>query len=136
VPTIVNDTSLGDTLHIAHAGDSVCYLVRADWCKRLTEKQGAHHRLYNCLGNKPNSFYGAQYVPVRVVPQDLIVFGTDGLDDYVQHEVQLAELAAEARAAVQSRGGDLCQQFAGRLIRFALEAGGNDNVTVVVVQVV
>jgi serine/threonine protein phosphatase PrpC len=124
--TLTAAVLVGDTLHVGHAGDSACFLLRADWAKQVTDKHGSHHRLFNCLGARIDAFSGAQYVPVKVVPGDVIVLATDGLTDYLQSDQDLASLARCAASF---------DQLPGALVRHALVGGGHDNVTVVAVRV-
>ena len=83
------------------------------------------HILYRCLGLKPK-------IEVDIPPSfelqtgDMLLLCSDGLWDMVQSEQYLAEvLAAGDPPAVQCR----------RLVDAANEAGGEDNITVVIVRV-
>ncbi|XP_062014638.1 probable protein phosphatase 2C 55 [Rosa rugosa] len=72
-----------DVLHYANVGDSGFMLFRNNKC--LFRSSTQQHR-FNCpfqLGNAPRSDHpsSATGVPVRVIPGDVIVLGTDGLLD-------------------------------------------------------
>jgi serine/threonine protein phosphatase PrpC len=130
---------------VAHVGDSRAYLLREGHLQQLTEdhsvpgallRQGritvqeAHdhpHRsiLYRCLGLKPGA--QADLVPsVNLQPGDLLLLCSDGLWDMVYPAERLAALlAAEATPQV------ICR----RLVEAANEAGGEDNITVLLVRV-
>ena len=134
-----------DRLTVAHAGDSRAYLWRDGGLRQLTEdhsvpgallKQGritpqeAHehphrHILYRCLGLKPNlevDIYPAE----ELHPGDTLLLCSDGLWDMVYPAERLsAFLASEAGTSF------ICR----RLVDAANEAGGEDNITVVLVQV-
>lgn len=127
----------GDVLHVVHVGDSSAWLLRADWCKRITEEQtisAAYEKatgkkadlswqgvLGNCLGVGRDAFHGAEHVPVHVVPGDVVVLSTDGLEI---SEVELVEVASRTKFEDLPR----------TLVDIALKAGGQDNVTVVAVE--
>jgi serine/threonine protein phosphatase PrpC len=135
----------GDRATVAHVGDSRAYLWRDGRLHQLTEdhsvpgallKQGritpeeAHehphrHILYRCLGLKPNIDVDI-YPSVALKPGDLLFLCSDGLWDMVYPTKQLAAfLASEAEPAA------ICQ----RLVDAATKAGGEDNITVVLVRV-
>ena len=138
---VVEDTRLT----VANIGDSRVYLWRQGRLQQLTEdhsvpgallKQGRitaeeaqHHPhrnvLYRCLGLKPS-------VEVDILPAqelqagDVLLLCSDGLWDMVYPEERLAAyLAAEAGLPA------MCKN----LVEAANEAGGEDNITVVLVRV-
>jgi serine/threonine protein phosphatase PrpC len=138
---VVEDTRLT----VANIGDSRAYLWRDGRLQQLTEdhsvpgallKQGritreeAHqhpHRnvLYRCLGLKPSvevDIYPAQELQAG----DVLLLCSDGLWDMVYPEERLATFVA-AEASPLS----ICRN----LVAAANEAGGEDNVTVVLVRV-
>lgn len=121
--TLTAAAIVGSTLHVAHAGDSACFLIRSGKAVRLTEDQSVGHRLLNCLGNRPGSFKGAQHVEVALFPGDVIVLATDGLTNYLATPQELARIAM----------GNTVRSFADALVKHALDSGGHDNVTVIVV---
>ncbi|MGD9144803.1 MAG: protein phosphatase 2C domain-containing protein [Anaerolineae bacterium] len=135
----------GDRATIASVGDSRAYLWRDGRLRQLTEdhsvpgallKQGritaeeAHehphrHILYRCLGLKPG--IEIDIYPSEVLqPGDALLLCSDGLWDMVYPQARLAAfLASEAGALT------ICR----RLVNAANEAGGEDNITAVLVQV-
>jgi protein phosphatase len=134
-----------DRLTVAHVGDSRAYLWRDGELRQLTEdhsvpgallKQGritveeAHehphrHILYRCLGLKPS--VEVDIYPSTVLrPGDSILLCSDGLWDMVYPSERLgAYLASEASPWF------ICR----RLVDAANEAGGEDNITVMLVRV-
>jgi protein phosphatase len=135
----------GDRATVAHVGDSRAYLWREGRLRQLTEdhsvpgallKQGritlaeAHehphrHILYRCLGLKPNIDVDL-YPSVELRPNDALLLCSDGLWDMVYPVEELAAfLASEAEPS------SICR----RLVDAAKEAGGEDNITVVLVRV-
>ena len=116
-------------LHVAHAGDSALYLVAGGRVERVTENQGSHHRLSNCLGCRDVAFSRAQVLSRQLAPGDTVVLATDGLTDYLAEATCDADFLA--RVAATAPFDDL----ADALVRFALARGGEDNVTVVALRV-
>jgi serine/threonine protein phosphatase PrpC len=134
-----------DRLTVAHVGDSRAYLWRDGRLRQLTEdhsvpgallKQGritpqeAHehphrHILYRCLGLKPS--LEVDIYPAEVLqPGDMLLLCSDGLWDMVHPADRLgAYLASEADP----------QAICRRLVDAANEAGGEDNITVLLVRV-
>jgi serine/threonine protein phosphatase PrpC len=135
----------GDRATVAHVGDSRAYLWREGRLLQLTEdhsvpgallKQGqitpeeAHehphrHILYRCLGLKPR--VEIEMKPsVALRPGDALLLCSDGLWDMVYPDERLAEhLAAQASPL------SICR----RLVDAANDAGGDDNITAVLVRV-
>jgi len=130
---------------VAHVGDSRAYLLRQGRLQQLTEdhsvpgallRQGritaqeAHdhpHRsvLYRCLGLQPG--VQVDLVPsVDLTPGDLLLLCSDGLWDMVYPEDRLTALLAD---------GVTPQATCRRLVDEANEAGGEDNITVLLVRV-
>jgi serine/threonine protein phosphatase PrpC len=134
-----------DRATVAHVGDSRAYLWRDGRLQKLTEdhsvpgalvKQGkitpeeaqAHphrHVLYRCLGLKPGIEVDI-YPAVTLQPGDGLLLCTDGLWDMVY--------PAERLEALLASSGDL-PTICRRLVNAANEAGGEDNITVVMVRV-
>ena len=132
--------SLGADLLLVHAGDSRAYLFRHNQLYRLTcdhtiaqsladvgairpEEVATHplrHVLTNVLGSSGDSVR-VDCHDLRLVDGDQILLCTDGLTDLVPH--------AAIQEVLQSAGtaADACRA----LVDLALEAGGKDNVTVV-----
>jgi serine/threonine protein phosphatase PrpC len=134
-----------DRATVAHVGDSRAYLWRDGRLQKLTEdhsvpgalvKQGKitleeaqdhphRHVLYRCLGLKPGIEVDI-YRAVTLQPGDGLLLCTDGLWDMVY--------PAERIEALLASSGDL-QTVCRRLVNTANEAGGEDNITVVMVRV-
>jgi serine/threonine protein phosphatase PrpC len=132
------------TAHIGHVGDSRCYRWRGErlelltedhswvWEQRraglISESESLTHPMRNVItrsvghGGESN----ADIFPIDIQPGDLYVLCSDGLCGYVPDE-EIANVvrvhAPEPQAVVDG------------LIAKALEYGGEDNVTIVVVKV-
>jgi len=132
-------------LTVAHLGDSRAYLWREGQLRQLTEdhsvpaalhKQGRitaeevrthpqRHVLYRCLGLEPDVPVDL-YPAVALRPGDTVLLCSDGLWDMVYPAERLgAYLASEATVA----------QICRRLVDAANEAGGEDNITALLVRV-
>jgi len=130
------------TLAIANVGDSRAYLVRDDaaqlitvdhtWVNQqvldgqLTEREARHspyrNLLTRSLGNAPRvqvDLFGDQ----TLEPGDALVLVSDGVSGYLEEPDVAAILRASASA----------QQAADQLVQQAVERGGADNATAVVV---
>lgn len=127
--------------HIVHVGDSRCYLVRGEQMEQVTEdhsyvmeqvRQGlltAEEVRYSPYRNVITRSIGMDAVEPDIyrVPLragDRLVLCTDGLTTHVPDE-HIAEV-------VRTHSPSAAAQ---RLVEMALEEGGSDNVTVIVVQV-
>ncbi|OGV74055.1 MAG: hypothetical protein A3K19_04650 [Lentisphaerae bacterium RIFOXYB12_FULL_65_16] len=126
---------------ILHAGDSRAYRMRRGELRQLT----VDHSVAAAFGMEseetlPRVFRGVitravgmspdvtlEETPVEVVPGDLFLVCSDGLT----RMVRVGELG---RVLAEERDGDL-QALAERLVAMANEAGGEDNVSVVLVRV-
>jgi len=128
-------------LGLVHVGDSRCYLLRGGRLQRLTRDQTMtqmlvdagvmppealhshhmRHMLTQAMG-KGEVVIDAQHLPLR--DGDRLMLSSDGLTDGVSDEQILDML---------SRGD--CDAACGELMHAALEAGGRDNVTVIVADV-
>ena len=129
----------GRTLHVAHVGDSRCYLCRHGSLTQLTgdqtmahslEASGVtplpatstlHHVLANVLAANRESVEVETH-SVELEPDDALLFCTDGLSDALSSDAILATLSTAESATWASR----------QLVRRALESDGSDNVTVIV----
>lgn len=127
--------------HVVHVGDSRCYLVRGEHIEQITDD---HSYVMEQVRQGLLTPEEAQYSPYRnvitrsigmdaVEPDiyrvplqagDRLVLCTDGLTTHVSDE-HIAEV-------VRTHSPSAAAQ---RLVEMALEDGGSDNVTVVVVQV-
>ena len=129
---------------VAHVGDSRAYLMRGGEMKPITEDhslvaelvrsgdltrdQAAEHPQKNlitrALGADEEVDVDTAVLPIE--PNDRILLCSDGLSDMVS-ETRIAEILAESP-------GDP-ERTARSLLSAALDAGGNDNITVVVIDV-
>ncbi len=127
--------------HVVHVGDSRCYLVRGETIQQVTDD---HSYVMEQVRQGLMTLAEAQYSPYRNVitrsigmeqvepdiyrvplePGDRLVLCTDGLTTHVTDQT-IAEV-------VRSHSPSAAAQ---RLVEMALEEGGSDNVTVIVVQV-
>jgi protein phosphatase len=135
----------GNRATVAHVGDSRAYLWRNGWLRQLTDdhsvpgallKQGqitpeeAHdhphrHVLYRCLGLKPGLEVDI-YPSLALRHGDALLLCSDGLWDMLSPTEKLAAfLAPETSPLVTCR----------RMVDAANKAGGEDNITVVLVRV-
>jgi protein phosphatase len=127
-------------LYVVHAGDSRCYLMRGDKLEQLTMdhtlaqefvNQGAltpeqaaesrfSHVLWNCIGGG-SSDLRPEVRSTTLSAGDSLLLCTDGLSKYIGDDelakVMRANAPAEAKCAT--------------LVSAANEAGGKDNITVV-----
>lgn len=131
-------------LYVLHAGDSRCYLIRDDEVQQLTtdhtlarqmvEAGGLNPEdeanskwsnvLWNVLGGRPDGELIAEVRRVILKPGDTIVLCSDGLHRYINFNT-LASVFASSESSEEA-----CK----RLIGLANEAGGEDNITVIVSQ--
>jgi PPM family protein phosphatase len=136
--TAVLFTEPGEAL-LGHIGDSRAYLWRDGMLSRLTRddtyvqslvdeglidaEQARHHPQKSLI---TRSLHGqdfiARFAKLITRPNDRYLLCTDGLSDMVSDE-------SIAAAVGQGRDPRECAE---RLVRLALQAGGSDNVTVVV----
>ena len=141
--TVVGAIVVGNELVFAHAGDSRAYLVRDGIAMQLTEDhtllarllaagidvdvsgEGARFRsmLTNALGIGQECRVSTFVVPVA--DGDRFLLCSDGITEYVpEHEIGevLTKMPSPARSAQ-------------RLIELALQRGGGDNATAIVIRV-
>jgi PPM family protein phosphatase len=130
--------------HLAHVGDSRAYLLRAGELSQLTED---HTLVWRMVKEGRISAGEADHHPQRN-----IILRALGIDSDVQVDVLSFELVAGDRLLLCSDGlssmvdaesiraalaeSDDPQRAADRLVELANNAGGEDNITVVVVDVV
>lgn len=139
--TLTAAVLLEDETHIVHVGDSRCYLVRGDTIQQITDD---HSYVMEQVRQGLMSLQEAQYSPYRNVitrsigmeqvepdiyrlaleADDRLVLCTDGLTTHIADE-QIAEVVCEHSPSVAAQ----------RLVEMALEEGGSDNVTVIVVHI-
>ncbi|MEJ3405187.1 Stp1/IreP family PP2C-type Ser/Thr phosphatase [Rathayibacter sp. YIM 133350] len=135
---------LGDTVALAHIGDSRIYLYREDELSqvttdhtfvqrlvesgRITEEEAAVHPRRSVLMRVLGDVDSAPEIDTSILatrPGDRWLICSDGLSGVVSAEEIAAALASEPSA----------QAAADRLVRVSLEAGAPDNVTVVIVDI-
>jgi PPM family protein phosphatase len=134
----------GDTVVVAHVGDSRCYLLRDDDLIRLTrdhslvdelirrgkltEEQAESHPqrsvITRALGPEPNVEVDVEAFPARA--GDVFLLCSDGLTSMV-HEQQLKQVLTDRSRSLEQIGREL--------IAAANEAGGRDNITVILFRV-
>jgi protein phosphatase len=131
---------LADTLYLAQVGDSRAYLVRDGVAKQITKDQSLMQKLIEAgelteeeaaqserrniilqaLGPEANIKVDLTYQRIR--RGDVLVLCSDGLSGQVNRDT-IAQVIAEEQDLVQA-----CR----RLIDLANEAGGPDNITVII----
>lgn len=131
-----------DKLVIAHIGDSRSYLIREGEMKQITddhslvgemlrsggitEEQAHHHPKRNILTRAMGTESTVKFdiYNVDLLPKDKILFCTDGLINHLRPE--------EIKEVIQTEHNlDLCLE---RLMTGALNRGGHDNITMVIVE--
>ena len=130
----------GDRAALTSVGDSRAYRIRDGAAHQLTvdhtmgqemmdmgamtPEEVAHFRYARLLSRAVGieSAVRTDSAAVRLAPGDRFVICTDGLSDYIESEAWLAAEAGSGKPA----------EVAQRLVTFANEAGGRDNITVVV----
>jgi PPM family protein phosphatase len=140
--TVVCATIHGELLTVGHVGDSRAYLIRGGQVFRLTrdhsyvmdqvesglmnEEQARQSELSNYLTRALGPFEDMEPDTYQTVikPDDIVVLGTDGLCKPVLDD----QIAAIARG-----NGDL-ESRCRELIDAAIQNGGTDNVTVVLIR--
>jgi PPM family protein phosphatase len=141
--TVTMAFHLGAQLCVVHVGDSRAYVYRAGQLEQLTQDhtvtadlvrrgvlrqdQVADHRLRHVITN----VVGGEEVGVHVEAQafevqagDWLLLCSDGLTEMVNNEAIAATLAADATP----------EDAAKKLLALADEAGGRDNITVLLVR--
>lgn len=119
---------------VANLGDSRAYLLRDGQLTRLTEDHTYEHVLANAakvprLPAKIARFLDGRVDgrspdlrPIDLLPGDRVLLCSDGLSSFVDHDVIASALAKDQSP----------DAAADRLVAIALEAGGRDNITVVI----
>lgn len=146
VVTLVLADPQDNQFYYAHVGDTRLYLLRdqslvkvthdhsfvgfLEDSKRLSESEAMQHPKRNeinkALGFDPNIRSVPDYVETGVspfLPGDLLLLCSDGLSDLVDNRTMTAILTSSQTLAAKSQS----------LIRAANEAGGKDNITVVLI---
>lgn len=141
--TLTAATIIENDVLIVHIGDSRAYLLHSGELTQLTTdhtisqelveqgllspEQAKTHKMHNVLTNALGGKLGvdADFIKLRIEPGDKLLLCTDGLSELVADE-RIAELLTR-----HSDPGDACEA----LQEAALNAGGIDNVTVLVAAV-
>ena len=131
-------------LHIAHVGDSRIYLVRDGAVDQLTkddslvqaliengtlsEAEAKNHPQRNCLTKAigVEKDVDVRYNCFEISEKDVILMCSDGLYNYVDEKTILENLGAEKLTA------EKCHCLTDKFVNMALDGGGNDNITVVI----
>ncbi|MEM6980221.1 MAG: protein phosphatase 2C domain-containing protein [Planctomycetota bacterium] len=132
-------------LYVVHAGDSRCYLIRDGVCRQLTTDHTLARQMVEAGGLKPEEEASSRWSNVlwnvlggsgeqelladvqrfELQPGDSLVLCSDGLSRYLSHQM-IADVVVD--------GGHDVQAICHRLVAMANDAGGEDNITVVVSQ--
>ena len=139
--TLVALFAKDDSAQIAHVGDSRAYLLRDGEISRLTEdhsyvtslvREGrlsedeAEHHPQRSILERALGQESEVEIDIRVIdtePGDRILLCTDGLTSHLT-DLEIEDILSSVKNP---------QDASKRLVREALDAGGNDNVTVIVV---
>ena len=135
-----------DQGHVVNIGDSRCYLYRAGCLKQISQdhtqvqrlismgllskaEAGKHpdrHKLTQHLGIFPEEMVIEPFLSdgIRIERSDIFLLCSDGLTDMLSDE----EIAEALRA------DETIDQKAGRLYEMAMQRGGKDNITVILVE--
>jgi protein phosphatase len=142
--TVVAAMVKGNFLSIAHVGDSRIYLIRKDSIQQLTndhslvmeqvrrglitqeeaEKSNMQNIIIRALGSEET--VEADVDDMVAQPGDILLLASDGLTKYVKDPALLKII----------RSAPTLEQACDRLIQAAKDAGGDDNITCVLVRVV
>ena len=140
--TVVSLCLYGDEAHVAHVGDSRAYLFRDQTLTQLTADHSLVMELFECgaitreemdshpkrnvivraVGGSEDVQVDRQTLPVQ--KNDIFVLCSDGLSGMMN--------ATIFEEALQESSGDV-ERIAQRLLDLALDGGGRDNITVIVV---
>lgn len=141
--TLVLALFVGNVATVANIGDSRCYLLTPDGITQvttdhslverlvalgqLTREEAVHHPqknvIYRVIGDKPN--LDVDLYDCVLFPGQALLFCSDGLSGMIsdQHIWQLWKTSTSPQEACD------------RLVEAANQAGGEDNITVVIVQI-
>lgn len=121
---------LKDVLIYAHVGDSRLYRYRhkldqltQDHSLRKEEEAGSRHMITRAVGHLSTILPDIGVIPLQ--PQDIYLLCSDGLSDYVE-ENKIARILASPLKL---------EEMGEKLVESALEKGGNDNITLLLVRI-
>ncbi|MBI6547069.1 MAG: Stp1/IreP family PP2C-type Ser/Thr phosphatase, partial [Cyanobacteria bacterium NC_groundwater_1444_Ag_S-0.65um_54_12] len=140
--TITGALVFGQNVFVAHVGDSRCYVINKESIDKitrdhslvgrlveigqLTPEQAANHPqrnlIYRSIGTYPNVEVDLYQRPLKV--GDWLLLCSDGLTGHVADE-ELQSIISQAKDPYQA---------AQRLVNLANQRGGEDNITVLLVQ--
>lgn len=145
--TIVMACIQGERLLITNVGDSRAYLLRAGQICQLSEDHSEVQRMFNMgmitreeMDTHPRRHVITQYLGlaesdllidpyyseiIQMMPEDRVLLCSDGVTDMVSDE----DIAQILQAVPE------CEKAAQTLVSKALECGGRDNTTVLLLQV-
>lgn len=132
---------LGDSIYVAHVGDSRAYVVRERRIRQLTQDQSLpqapvettdlpvpassrRNAILQALG--PTTQVSVAMTRQRVQKEDVVVVCSDGLSGAVSNTEIAGVVSVEAKMSVACN----------RLIDLANERGGPDNITIILARVV
>ena len=121
--TVCGIVAVGSSMSAFNIGDSRIYLLENGELSRLSEDHVVHgHILTQCLGGSSQGRTLAPCIVTQPLPTDArLLLSTDGLTDLVPDE-QIREILGSSERPAEE------------LVEAALHAGGQDNVTAVVLQ--
>lgn len=145
--TLVAAVDLGDSFAIASVGDSRAYVANGDGLRAITQDQSwvqdvgrplgldedalrkhpMRHVLTMALG--VNSSVDVRYYKINVHSGAILLLSTDGLHGVVPHE-QIERILRE-----DTPGSTTPEEKCSHLIQAATQAGGPDNVTVILIRI-
>lgn len=130
------------TLTIGHVGDSSAYLIGGGRIKKITRDHTYMQKLIDCgvldedeiddfpLRNVITRALGSEPLQVdiykeRWLPGDRLLLCSDGLTAYADRDYLFRELTGDA---------EKFEDYALRLVDYALSEGGRDNISVIVIE--
>ena len=130
----------GGTGYVAHVGDSRIYRLRRGECQQITDDHSLRNRMLQEGQLAPDETFSQPNAVTRAVgmnealdvetfttdlrPDDRFLICSDGLYDHTETSAEIAEL---------TEGYDL-ESAIGRCIEFANQSGGDDNITVMMME--
>jgi protein phosphatase len=141
--TLVVGLIVGSQAYLGHLGDSIIYLVNKGSIQQLTtdhslvqqlislgkinQEEARFHPqrniIYRSLGEKPE--VEADYFNQTLFPNDRLLFCSDGLTNIIDDQ-KILQIIMEASSA---------QAACDRLIEEANSSGGEDNISIIIVEV-